>query len=1170
MEATSHPKMLPVLILMVAVALAALTLVAVPAAEGATIVVPDDYSTIQDAIDNANAGDTIRVHAGTYSENLVIDTQVEIVGNGTQETFVQTSVPTAVDVNADGTVLSKLNITGGGTSGIYIKGENCTVEDVNVSGYSRGLRTNGAHWLYIGNSSFTSNTDFGMIIHLSNNVTIHGCTIDDTPGEDGIRVNSDISNVTITNCTINSSGLWGIEFLGPNQDVVIANCVITNSSFDGVFADSMTRLEFRDNTVMYSIDLALFVFFGIDINIIDNTIVSNGWGFYLDNCDGAEISGNTIRDNEGLGIGLFDSGATDMIWIHHNHLENNAHIFGGTDSAINIAGFSRSRFNVIEDNTIVGNHKGIVFMFGGSRDNTVRRNLIKDNGVGVQNNGGARANIFYHNNFINNTLHVLSPQTTDRWDSGYPNGGNYWDTYSGRDLYSGPAQDVMGPDQLGDTPHILGSTIGDTYPLVRQWGDNPLASVAIIEPADGDFVAGLVVAEAIASGDEVSVVEWYLEGTLVGADRTEPYQLVLDTTTLMEDMSYNLTAMAHVRFSAAISDTLTVTVNNMPSVGLNITLTTVSNTYTPDQRVTAIVALQGVSPTDSAVITAIYNDTAGSIVYLPSMSTTTLTTYGFTFLLPSDVAVGNVTLWVTVMAYQMSSHVWTSSNSTMFVVDGMSQSDQLAAIADQLADIVDDIDGMNQTGVAERASALAQILADLDGLDDGIQARMDALEGSIADNTSALQEYIALQTEQISLLMDDLNASLAMQLAVINASLAEFRAEAGMGMVAIADYLMEMEANGSARHGEVLAGLDETMALVEAVNDTTLDELRTMMVDLSNDLVELDDAEAARHANTVDVMVMRLDGLSNQVGDGFNSTESQLAALSDLETIMAQLNAISDDVADIKESTEGGGSSTLNLGLILAFGVITIILLIVLMGRIRALSDMPPQPSPREPQPVVAPPKEVVEEPVETESFELMLEEPEMYPDTEGPIMMTPPEAPPEAPPEVPPEPPSMVAPMEPPDLHYETPPEVPPAELEIEPEVPPAPEPEEVPPVPEPEPPEVPPPPIVDVPEAPPYEPYEVPQEAAEPVQEPELEPEPEPEPAPEPEPEPVPEPEIEEVPAPEGELEPAPDFELEPAPEEQVPDAEQPEEVPGEKKKSAQDWVLEEVMEEIEEPKE
>ena len=45
-------------------------------AEPRTIVVPDDYLTIKDAIGKAAVGDTILVKSGTYCENLVIEKSI--------------------------------------------------------------------------------------------------------------------------------------------------------------------------------------------------------------------------------------------------------------------------------------------------------------------------------------------------------------------------------------------------------------------------------------------------------------------------------------------------------------------------------------------------------------------------------------------------------------------------------------------------------------------------------------------------------------------------------------------------------------------------------------------------------------------------------------------------------------------------------------------------------------------------------------------------------------------------------------------------------------------------------------------------------------------------------------------------------------------------------------
>ena len=67
-----------------------LLVIAIGEASGETIIVAQDgngdYENIQDAIDNADEGDTIRVYEGLYSENVVVDKTVSLAGNGSEET----------------------------------------------------------------------------------------------------------------------------------------------------------------------------------------------------------------------------------------------------------------------------------------------------------------------------------------------------------------------------------------------------------------------------------------------------------------------------------------------------------------------------------------------------------------------------------------------------------------------------------------------------------------------------------------------------------------------------------------------------------------------------------------------------------------------------------------------------------------------------------------------------------------------------------------------------------------------------------------------------------------------------------------------------------------------------------------------------------------------------
>jgi hypothetical protein len=88
--------------------------------------------------------------------------------------------------------------------------------------------------------------------------------------------------------------------------------------------------------------------------------------------------------------------------------------------------------------------------------------------------------IFFHNNFIDNGASEPPsfPPIFDRsivfWDNGYPSGGNYWSSYVGEDLFSGPAQDIAGSDGIGDTP--WGE---DHYPLMHPWGLSELTITSL-------------------------------------------------------------------------------------------------------------------------------------------------------------------------------------------------------------------------------------------------------------------------------------------------------------------------------------------------------------------------------------------------------------------------------------------------------------------------------------------------------------------------------------------------------------------------------------------------------------------------------------------------------------------------------------------------------------------
>src|SRR3989304_8108198 len=75
-------------------------------ASSKTITVPDDYPTIQAAINGASEGDTVFVKAGTYSENLTVTKSLSLVGEN-KATIVVGEGNTALLVRHD-----NVNVTG--------------------------------------------------------------------------------------------------------------------------------------------------------------------------------------------------------------------------------------------------------------------------------------------------------------------------------------------------------------------------------------------------------------------------------------------------------------------------------------------------------------------------------------------------------------------------------------------------------------------------------------------------------------------------------------------------------------------------------------------------------------------------------------------------------------------------------------------------------------------------------------------------------------------------------------------------------------------------------------------------------------------------------------------------------------------------------------------------
>ena len=125
-----------------------------------------------------------------------------------------------------------------------------------------------------------------------------------------------------------------------------------------------------------------------------------------------------------------------------------------------------SSSNVLIGNKIInttGDYGGIFITY--SSNNEIKANFIANNTYGIIVYSSFD-NLIYNNNFINNSKQCNSQVSINKWDSGYPLGGNYWSDYSGSDTDN---------DGIGDTPYIINEENKDRYPLVKPYsGIDPL------------------------------------------------------------------------------------------------------------------------------------------------------------------------------------------------------------------------------------------------------------------------------------------------------------------------------------------------------------------------------------------------------------------------------------------------------------------------------------------------------------------------------------------------------------------------------------------------------------------------------------------------------------------------------------------------------------------------
>ena len=234
------------------------------------IIVPDDYSSIQEAINAAGGGDTVFVRSGTYLEQVVVNKSISLVGEDVHTAVIDGCGVESdiIAISSDKVNLSAFTIQNTSKRGlVMLNSTGCAVTGNVMQMCENGLVLANSHFNFICSNKLLNNTV-------------------------GIGT-SDSCNNTIKSNLVKFSYMWGMGFGNSCFNIVTGN--IIEHSLSQFFTGA--GLELDDNTVGNMI---------YHNNFIHNSPVNakdNGNNIWDNGCEGNYWWDYTGTDADGDGIG---------------------------------------------------------------------------------------------------------------------------------------------------------------------------------------------------------------------------------------------------------------------------------------------------------------------------------------------------------------------------------------------------------------------------------------------------------------------------------------------------------------------------------------------------------------------------------------------------------------------------------------------------------------------------------------------------------------------------------------------------------------------------------------------------------------------------------------------------------------------------------------------------
>ena len=376
-----------VVLLVLSLVLLSFPQIGVVQAESKTIVVPDDYPAIQEAVDNASEGDTVFVKSGTYYENIQIDKSLSLMGENKESTVInaQQEGPTII-IRQNTVTITGFTILNGITPASP------------TPYFPWGARPAGIHLLHVSNCNISNNkienSGCGIWLYDSHDNQIRKNQV--INNSHSMRLESSSSNTLESNHLKNCFD--GIIFTSSGNNKLKNNSIVNASNQFGVLGENISHYtndieasnKIDDKSIYYWIDRA-------------NQIVPSDAGYVgLVNCENITVQNTNItKNNEAILLAFTEKSTIKNNFLTNNkfgirfHESSNNLIIDNSimDNSLDGIEIAASHQNNITQNTITNNKNSGIGLSYSSTQNNINNNYMSKNYIGLSFNEASENHI---------------------------------------------------------------------------------------------------------------------------------------------------------------------------------------------------------------------------------------------------------------------------------------------------------------------------------------------------------------------------------------------------------------------------------------------------------------------------------------------------------------------------------------------------------------------------------------------------------------------------------------------------------------------------------------------------------------------------------------------------------------------------------------------------------